>query len=147
MRRDTIPAVYIHAQAINNLLRGEALRELDRGATGLIVLGITAAVAAATMTLSFLSAGMVLLLGFLVWIGVAIMGFADAQVLPLLRPLASAAVAFAALLGYRFTIADKDKRYIRQAFSFYSAKELSVSVSNSQLRQAIASTAKMLRGV
>jgi adenylate cyclase len=119
LRRDTIPAVYIHAQAINNLLRGEALRELDRSATGLIVLGITAAVAVITMTLSFLSAGLVLLLGFLGWTCVATLGFADAQVLPLLRPLASAAVAFAALLGYRFTIADKDKRYIRQAFSLY----------------------------
>lgn len=119
LRRDTIPAVYVHAQAINNLLRGEALRELGRGASGLIVLGITAAVAAATMTLSFASAGLVLLLGFLVWTGVAIGGFADAQVLPLLRPLASAAVAFAVLLGYRFTVADKDERYIRQAFSLY----------------------------
>ncbi len=119
LRRDTIPAVYVHAQAINNLLRGEALRELDRGATGLIVLGLTAAVAAVTMTLSFVSAGLVLLLGFLVWTGTAILGFADAQVLPLLRPSISAAVAFAALLGYRFTIADKDKRYIRQAFSLY----------------------------
>jgi adenylate cyclase len=95
------------------------LRELDRSATGLIVLGITAAVAVITMTLSFLSAGLVLLLGFLGWTCVATLGFADAQVLPLLRPLASAAVAFAALLGYRFTIADKDKRYIRQAFSLY----------------------------
>ena len=119
LRRDTIPAVYVHAQAINNLLRGEALGELGRGAVGLIVLGITAAVAAATMTLSFLSAGLVLLLGFLVWTGIATMGFAEAQVLPLLRPLASGAVAFAILLGYRFTVADKDKRYIRQAFSLY----------------------------
>jgi adenylate cyclase len=119
LRRDTIPAVYIHAQAINNLLRDEALRELGRGTTGLIVLGITAAVAMGTMNLSFLSAGVFLLLGFLIWIGIAILSFADAQVLPLLRPLASATVVFAALLGYRFTIADKDKRYIRQAFSLY----------------------------
>jgi class 3 adenylate cyclase len=119
LRRDTIPAVYIHAQAINNLLRGEALRELDRDTAGLIVLGITAAVAVGTMSLSFLSAGVFLLLGFLIWIGIATLGFADAQVLPLLRPLASATVVFAALLGYRFTIADKDKRYIRQAFSLY----------------------------
>lgn len=119
LRRDTISGVYVHAQAINNLLRGDALHELDRGATGFIVLLFTAAAAAVTMALSFVAAGFVLLLGFLAWAGVAIMGFSDAQVLPLLRPLAGAAVAFAALLGYRFTIADKDKRYIRQAFSHY----------------------------
>ena len=119
LRRDTIPAVYVHAHAINNLLRGEPLRELGRGVIGLIVLGLTAAVAAATMTLSFVSAGLVLLLGFLIWTGVAIFGFAEAQVLPLLRPLAVAAVVFAILLGYRFTVADKDKRQIRQAFSLY----------------------------
>ncbi len=119
LRRDTIPAVYVHAHAINNLLRGETLREPDRTIIGLFVLLITAAIAAATMVLSFVAAGLALLFGSLVWTGLAIWLFADAQVLPLLRPLISAAVTAAALLGYRFTIADRDKRYIRQAFSLY----------------------------
>lgn len=39
---------------------------------------------------------------------------------------------------------DADRRFLAE---LASAKELSVSVSNSQLRQGIASTAKMLRGV
>ena len=102
LRRDTIPAVYAQAHAINNLLRGEALREFGRGATGLDVLGLTLAMAAVTMTVSFAGAGLTLLLGSVVWTGVTIWGFADAQVLPLLRPLASAAVASTVLLGYRF---------------------------------------------
>ncbi|MCZ6895573.1 MAG: adenylate/guanylate cyclase domain-containing protein, partial [Gammaproteobacteria bacterium] len=101
------------------LLRDEALHEFDRSTIGLVVLVLTAAMAAATMTVSFVRAELTLLLGSMVWVGVAIGGFADAQVLPLLRPLASAAVAAAALLGYRFTIADRDRRYIRQAFSLY----------------------------
>ena len=119
LRRDTIPAVYVQAHAINNMLRGDALREFGRGATGLVVLALTFAMAAVTMTLSFAGAGLTLLLGAVAWTGVAIMGFADAQVLPLLRPLASAAVAATILLGYRFTVADRDKRYIRQVFSLY----------------------------
>ena len=119
LRRDTIPAVYIHANAVNNLLRGDALQEFDRFAIGLFVLAITAAMAAITMAVPFAFAGLALVVGAAVWTGIAIWLFADAQVLPLLRPVISAAVASAALLGYRFTISDRDKRYIRQAFSLY----------------------------
>ena len=119
LRRDTIPGVYAHAHAVNNLLRGEALRELDRGAVGLITLALAAAVAWVTMTTSFLSAGLALVLVSVAWTALATGLFADAQVVPLLRPLAAAALSFALLLGYRFTVADKDKRYIRQAFSLY----------------------------
>ncbi len=72
LRRDTIPAVYVHAHAINNLLRGEALHEFDRIAIGLVVLVLTAAMAAVTMTVSFARAGLTLLLGSMVWTGVAI---------------------------------------------------------------------------
>ena len=119
LRRDTIPAVYIHANAVNNLLRGDALQEFDRLAMGLIVLAITAAMAAVTMAVPFAVAGLTLVAGAVVWTGIATWLFADAQVVPLLRPLISAAVTSAALLGYRFTISDRDKRYIRQAFSLY----------------------------
>ena len=119
LRRDTIPAVYIHANAVNNLLRGDALQEFDRFTIGLFVLAITTAMAAVTMAVPFAVAGLTLVGGAVVWTGIAIWLFADAQVVPLLRPLISAAVTSAALLGYRFTISDRDKRYIRQAFSLY----------------------------
>ena len=119
LRRDSIPGVYVHAHAVNNLLRGEPLRELDRGAIALVTLALAAAAAVVTMGVSFASAGAAVVLGSVAWVAAATWLFADALVVPLLRPLAAAAVSFALLLGYRFTVADKDKRYIRQAFSLY----------------------------
>lgn len=119
LRRESIPAVYVQAQAINDLLRGEPLREPGRLAIGLIVLVLTAIVAMAAMTVSFLRAGIVLALVSVLWTGTATLLFVDALVVPLIRPIAAAALSFSVLLGYRFTIADRDKRQLRQAFSLY----------------------------
>ena len=69
LRRDTIPAVYIHANAVNNLLRGDVLQEFDRFAMGLLVLAITAAMAAVTMAVPFAVAGLTLVAGAVVWTG------------------------------------------------------------------------------
>jgi class 3 adenylate cyclase len=119
LRRDTIPSVYVHAQAVNNLLRGEELSELPRWAVGLIVLVLVALAATATMGLSFASAAAAVAAILAAWICVAVWAVSDALVLPLFRPLIATPVVFGLLMGYRFTIADKDKRYLRRAFSLY----------------------------
>ncbi len=119
--RDTIPGVYVHAAAVNNLIRREALRipraDLD------LAIGIALALATAllVMVLSPLSAGAATIAGAAVWTGVATAALQDGLVLPLLDPLAGMTLTFGVLLGYRFAVADKDKRRLRSSFGLYLA--------------------------
>jgi class 3 adenylate cyclase len=117
--RDTIPGVFVHATAVNNLLRKEAVRELDRAAYALITLVLALVVAAGTMWLSPMRAALALAAGALIWAAAATFAFKDGLVLPLLDPLAAGGLTFGALLGYRFSVSDKDKRYLRKMFSYY----------------------------
>ncbi len=119
--RDTIPGVYVHATAVNNLLRGDALRELDRLAYWAIGAAFSLAAAAAAVLLAPNLAGAALIIGGLLWTGTATAAFYHGLVLPLLDPLLSAALAVAILFGYRFTIADHDKRLLRNSFALYLA--------------------------
>ncbi len=118
-RRDTIPAVYVHAQVVNDLLRHESLVELTRGTTWAILLAVTGTVAALTISLPLSIAGLAMVVGLALWTGLATWLFNTTLVLPLLPSTASGLLAFAALLAYRYGVADKEKRYIRQAFSLY----------------------------
>ena len=47
--RDSIAGVYIHATAVNNLLRGDALTEFGRIGTGLLSFALAALAAAAAL--------------------------------------------------------------------------------------------------
>ena len=50
-----------------------------------------------------------------------ILAFRHALVLPLVDPLAVGFVALAVTIGYRFGVADKDKRFLRKSFALYLA--------------------------
>ena len=119
--RDTIPGVFVHATAVNNLLLKEALRELDRVTYALITLALALVIAALTMRLAPARAALALTALALVWAGAATYAFKDGLVLPLLDPLAAGSLTFGVLLGYRFSVSDKDKRYLRKVFSYYLA--------------------------
>ena len=119
--RDSLPGVYIHATAINNILRGDALRELGPGAYFALTLPLAmlAAFLALALRPYYGAAGMAI--GAVAWSGVCVYAFEQARVLPLLDPVAAAVVAFFAMLGFRFLIADRDKRFLRRAFTYYLA--------------------------
>ncbi len=119
LTRDTLPGIYIHAAAINNILRGDHLRRPGMLADEAIIAALTLAAAAPVMLLAPLWAGISIVAGALAWVVAATGAFQAGLVLPLYQPLASALLTFGALLGYRFAIADKDKRYLRQAFGYY----------------------------
>lgn len=89
----SLPGVYLHAAGINMLVRNEPVREL----------GKTRRVATAVI---------------LTWAITATIYFQYGFLIPLLHPLAAAYLSFGALESYRFTFADKDKRYLRQAISY-----------------------------
>lgn len=119
VRRDTIPGVYIHATAVNNLLRHDALRELGTPWQELVGMVTAVAAAIAVMLLTSLLAGIILAAGTVIWTIAATVAMQGGLVLPLFPSIGAAVVTFVVLAGYRFAIADKDKRYLRRSFSLY----------------------------
>lgn len=117
--RESIPGSFVHATAVNNLLRKDALRQLPRPVEALIVLCFALAAAAMTMTLRPWLAILLCAVIALGWLGLSTAVFRNAVTLPLFFPPLAIAVTFAAMLGYRVGIVDRDKRQLRQAFSYY----------------------------
>ncbi|HTP84004.1 MAG TPA: adenylate/guanylate cyclase domain-containing protein [Alphaproteobacteria bacterium] len=119
--RDSISGVYIHATAVNDLLRHAALRELGRPALWSIDVAAAFLCAAAALLLSPLRG----LLAFAVlaagWAAGATWAFAQALVLPLVDPLLAGLAAGAATVAYRFVVADQEKRLLRRGFALYLA--------------------------
>jgi class 3 adenylate cyclase/CHASE2 domain-containing sensor protein len=119
--RDAIPGVFIHATFVNNLLRGGGLAELGRAGEGLaaaLLLAATAAAALALPATAFVAAFGGLALA---WTGASVVALDHAVVWPFLTALAASFLAGAGLLGYRFAVADKDKRLLRRSFGLYLA--------------------------
>ena len=117
--RDTIPGVFVHATAINNLMRGDALREFDSWVPVAISFSVALLVAAVTMLFAPWRAAALTCIVFFAWSAIATLTFRGGVVLPLFEPLGGGALVFVALLGYRVAVSDKDKRYLRRAFSYY----------------------------
>jgi adenylate cyclase len=122
--RDSISGVYVQATAVNNLLRGEALQEFGRLGTGMVSLTISAAAAAAALALGPVTATLSWLGLALVWTAGATFAFKYAVVLPLMEPLSAGLLALAMTIGYRFGVADREKRALRKNFSLYLAPSL-----------------------
>ena len=119
--RDAIAGVYIHATAVNNLLRGDALTEVGRGGTGIISFALAAVTAAAALTLGPAAAALAFLGVAAAWTLGATVAFREALALPLIQPLLAALAALGTTIGYRFVVADRNKRLLRQSFAFYLA--------------------------
>jgi adenylate cyclase len=122
--RDNVPGVFIQATAINNLLRHDPLRDLGAPADAAIAGGLGLAGATLGIAAPLGPAGALLALGALVYVALATVLFHAGVVLPLLAPVAAAALGFVLILAYRITIADKDKRRLRQMFGLYLSPEI-----------------------
>ncbi|MBI3503300.1 MAG: adenylate/guanylate cyclase domain-containing protein [Proteobacteria bacterium] len=119
--RDAIPGVFIHATFANNLLRGGGLHELGPAGEGLAAALLVAATAAAALTLPAAGTAIAFACLALAWTALCVVALLFALVWPFLTALVAAAVAGAALQGYRFAVADKDKRLLRKSFGLYLA--------------------------
>ena len=117
----TIPGVYIQAAAVTSLVRGEALKELDRLPYTAVIAGFTLAVGILAMSVGSFGATV----GFTVltacWAITVFAAFIAGWVLPLFPSIAAGAGTFATMLGYRFAVTDRAERHIRQAFGHYLA--------------------------
>ena len=120
-QRETIPGVYVQAAAVNNLLRGDSLRELGRFSAGAITDLLALTMAITTMVAGARTCGVAFALGSGAWVTVATVVFSYGWVLPLFRPIVASGLTLAWLLGYRFAVTDRTARHIRQAFDHYLA--------------------------
>jgi serine phosphatase RsbU (regulator of sigma subunit) len=105
--RDSISGVYVQATAVNNLIRGDALIELDRIRTGIASLALAALAVAAALTLGPAAAVLTFLGLAACWTAGATVAFRDALAVPLVEPLLTALAALGATIGYRLVVADR----------------------------------------
>jgi len=119
--RDSIAGVYIHATAVNNLLRGDALTEVGRSGTGIISFALAALTATAALALGPAAAALAAFGIAAAWTAGATVAFRDALALPLVQPLLAGLAALSTTIGYRFVVTDRNKRLLRQNFAFYLA--------------------------
>jgi serine phosphatase RsbU (regulator of sigma subunit)/CHASE2 domain-containing sensor protein len=105
--RDSIAGVYIHATAVNNLLRGEVLTEFNRIGTGIVSFALAGLAAAAALALGPAGAVLTFLGIAAVWSTGATVALRDALALPLFEPLGSAFAALGTTIGYRLVVANR----------------------------------------
>ncbi len=117
--RDTSPGVLIHAQAVNDLIRREVLREPPMIWRLALQFVLVFSAGWLTMRRAPFRAGLLLFGGAIVWAAVCMLFFQNNIVLPLFGPMFGSGLAFAWLLGYRFVVTDRLGRQIRQAFGYY----------------------------
>jgi adenylate cyclase len=117
--RDSISGVYIHATAVNNLIRGDALTEPGRLASGLATLVLAGLASVAALSLSTGFAALVLAGVLVAWTAAATAAMSHSYVLPLVDAAAAALLTFTIMTGYRAIVVDRDKRLLRRSFALY----------------------------
>jgi serine phosphatase RsbU (regulator of sigma subunit)/CHASE2 domain-containing sensor protein len=105
--RDTISGVYVQATAVNNLMRGDALREFGRVGAGLASFALAALAVAAALWLGPAGAVLAVLGLAAAWTAGATIAFRSALALPLVEPLTTSLLALAIMVGYRLVAAEK----------------------------------------
>jgi adenylate cyclase len=117
--RRTIPGVFIHAQTINDLLRGDIARFWPLWAVIVSFGLLSAGGGGLAMALRVPSASVVLAAMFLAWTGISIWSAAHDWMAPLTGGIGSGIVAFLVGLGMRNLIIDRERRRSVLALSRY----------------------------
>jgi adenylate cyclase/guanylate cyclase len=134
--RSTIPGVYIHATAVNNLIRNDAAVELGRVSAFLFAVMIALAAGELAQLFKPAAAAAILLGAALLYTASATLLFNHAIVLPLAEPLGAGVLALAAMIGYRFMVSDKDRRLLERSFAYYLApREIERMLASHKLPQ------------
>jgi class 3 adenylate cyclase len=119
--RTSIPGVFIHATAVNNLLRGDELRPLAPAWRSCLAGGLVAMIATATMLLPVAGAAAVLGGSAALLTGVSLFLFRQHFIAPLLATALWGGLGFIVALGYRFVLFDRQKWRIRRLFALYTS--------------------------
>lgn len=117
-RRNT-PGVHIHAQAVNDLVRGDTPDVVSRAGRSAIVAAACLVTGALAFSLQPYLAALLIGALALAWMVVATLAFRLGTILPLFDPPLGGSVAYAILTAYRFKLVDQNQRRLRRAFSYY----------------------------
>jgi adenylate cyclase len=120
-RISTIAGVYIHATAVNNLISRDAIVEPGPLVRFLISTLFAALAAVAAWRFRPLSAALAWLAVIAASIAGATLAFNHALALPIAEPFLASLFALAATIGFRFVVADKDRRLLQKSFALYLA--------------------------
>lgn len=124
LKRNSIAGVYVHATAVNNLIRRDALVEPGRPVAALVVFAFAGLAALAAAAIPPAGAALALLLGTGAWTAAATAAFAQSLALPLVEPFIAGLIALGATIGYRFVVADRDERFLRKSFALYLSPQV-----------------------
>jgi adenylate cyclase len=119
--RRAIVGTYVHATAVNNLLRRDALVETSRLQTAMIAAAAAAIAAAGALLLLPAVAGFSFVLLSGAWTAASVVAIQNTLVLPLLEALFAGILALVGTIGLRLTVTDKDKIFLRKSFALYLA--------------------------
>ena len=117
--RSSLPGVYLHAAAINGLVRGEFLTTLPEwgNASLIFLLSLAAALVAAYRSLKVaLVTGVGIVLA---WIGLSAVAFAAGTILPLFAPPLAALLALGIATVFRVFFTEREGRMVRRMFGLY----------------------------
>jgi adenylate cyclase len=117
--RRTIPGVFIHAQAINDLLRGEIARFWPIGLGMLAFATMASAGSVFSIFLRAQTASLLLAGTLLLWIAGTVASASFDWFAPLLGGVTAAAAAFLIGLGLRTFVIDRERRRMALALSRY----------------------------
>ncbi|MGE0288657.1 MAG: adenylate/guanylate cyclase domain-containing protein [Bradyrhizobium sp.] len=129
--RSSIAGIYIHATAVNNLIRQEAAVEIGDRATFAIATLIALLAAAGALLFAPIGAAAAFLLLAAVGVVDAVVAFKYGTVIPIVEPFFAGAGALALTIGYRFAVADKDRRLLQKSFGLYLAPDVISRMLNS----------------
>jgi adenylate cyclase len=118
-KRDSLPGVYLHATAIDNLRTLSGLAEVSAPTRFLCLLALSLATAFAALRLKLPQAAMAFAALIAAWIAVSTAVFATLVVLPLVAGTATILASAPLTLGYRIGLVDRGRRRLRKAFSLY----------------------------
>ena len=123
-KRSSIAGVYIHATAVNNLIRQNAAVELGTGAIFAIAALIAAFAATIARLLKPIGAMSVYILFAALGVAGAAAAFDRALVIPVAEPFLAGMAALSTMVGYRFVVSDRDRRLLAKSFALYLAPDV-----------------------
>ena len=133
----SIAGVYIHATAVNNIVGRDAVIEPGRLSALAIAIAFAAFSAIAARMLAPAGAALV----YLGLVAVCSLGatavFTQSLALPLIEPFLSGLAAMAAMIGYRFVVADSSHRFLRKSFALYLAPQVIEKMMDSKKLPAL----------
>ena len=123
-KRSSIAGVYIHATAVNNLIRQDAAIELGGLPIFLIATLVAVFAATAARLVKPISAAFVFTAFAAFAAAGATVAFNHAVVIPVAEPFLAGLAAMVATIGYRFIVSDRDRRLLANSFALYLAPDV-----------------------